>query len=113
MTKTIPPAMLIALAGCGSRSAEPQAPPMKVASIACSADSKPFARGCTVERTRQGDGWLLVIRHPDGHFRRFTVSADGVTINSADGSQALAVARDGGGVELIVGGDRYRLPVAR
>ena len=57
---------------------------------------------CLVERA----GDLLVIRHPDGGFRRLN-AAD---LSAADGSNAAQVVEDDETVEIRIAGDRYRWP---
>lgn len=57
---------------------------------------------CMVERI----GNTLVIRHPDGSFRR--LDADDLT--AADGSDAGQIVEDGETVEIRIAGDRYRWP---
>ena len=69
-----------------------------------------FTRACSVERVHAGDGLQLVVRHPDGGFRRFDVLTDGKGLATADGAQLARVALQGGGIEVTVGADRYRFP---
>ena len=42
-----------------------------------------FARACRVEQSRVEGELVLVVRHPDGGFRRFDVTANGVIIRVA------------------------------
>ena len=69
-----------------------------------------FERECTVERSRDGDKSILVVRHPDGAFRRFEVLDDGRRLETADGAHRAATLPREGGMEVTVGLDRYRLP---
>ena len=69
-----------------------------------------FAKRCSVERVHAEDGLQLVVRHPDGGFRRFDVLTDGKGLATADGAQMAQVAVQGGGIEVAVGADRYRFP---
>ena len=69
-----------------------------------------FARECAVERSRQGDGVVLIVRHPDGGFRRFDVLDDGHGLVPADGAQVAEIEWREGGLGLVVGADRYRFP---
>lgn len=69
-----------------------------------------FSRACHVERTKVEGVSTLVIRHPDGGFRRFEVMLDGTGVISADGAQRAEVSLHGTGIEVAVGADRYRLP---
>ena len=64
---------------------------------------------CTLERA---GGGLLVVRHPDGGFRRFVVTPDGRSLASADGAFGVQGVIAGGFYEIRVEGDAYRLPVA-
>ncbi|HYD24099.1 MAG TPA: hypothetical protein VEB68_04825 [Croceibacterium sp.] len=79
--------------------------------IACAlAGAGAFERVCGVERRREGEGLVLVVRHPDGGFRRFAVLDDGRGLAAADGAEPAAVAMHGEGIEVAVGADRYRFP---
>lgn len=67
-----------------------------------------FERACIVER---GEDGILTIRHPDGGFRRLTVTGDGRGVVAADGAAAAEVqviADDR--IQVAIGEDRYRLP---
>ena len=79
--------------------------------IACAvAGGKDFRKACAVERAPQGDRLFLVVRHPDGGFRRFEVLSDGRGLAAADGADAAQVILQDGGIEVAVGPDRYRFP---
>jgi hypothetical protein len=69
-----------------------------------------FERICAVERTQAEGAPVLVVRHPDGGFRRFEVSGDGTGLATADGAQPAAVTQRDDGIEIAVGTDRYRFP---
>ena len=71
-----------------------------------------FAPDCTMERQDVDGQRLLIVRHPDGGFRRFELGVPGRGIITADGMEQAAVDRGEGLVEVRVGADRYRLPVA-
>lgn len=74
-----------------------------------------FADGCTLEWLpgRAGADRPFLIHHADGGFRRFALSADGSSLDVADGSQPLTGEGPSGGVLTVqVGGDAYRLPLA-
>ena len=99
---------LLALAACndGAASELPTTP------VECAlAGAGGFAPDCTMERTESDGQGLLVIRHPDGSFRRFELGVPGRGIVTADGVQPAEVERSDGLVEIRVGPDRYRLPV--
>lgn len=80
--------------------------------IACAlGDDTAFEAQCDVERVQTGGRRELVIRHPDGGFRRFEIVSDGRGLVVADGSeQALIMPLSDGRIQLSVGSDRYRLP---
>ncbi|RVT40826.1 hypothetical protein [Sphingobium algorifonticola] len=60
---------------------------------------------------RENEGDRIVIRHPDGGFRRFVVVDDGRGIVTADGADAAKVeVLDKGRIRVIVGNDAYELP---
>ncbi len=80
--------------------------------IACAlGGATEFARNCAVERAEVEGAPILIVRHPDGGFRRFAVTDDGRGVAPADGAQDAAVALSGSLLEVTVGEDRYRFPV--
>lgn len=104
-------ACLVALAACSSPTAVPDVAEGDER-IACAlAGAKEFKPVCAVERDRSKGALTLVVRHPDGGFRRFDVLEDGRGLAVADGA-TQGVARFADGMaELAVGEDRYRFPV--
>ena len=57
------------------------------------------------------DGKLtLVVRHPDGAFRRFAVVTDGRGIIVADGAEQAKTTIEGDKLAVSVAGDRYLFP---
>jgi hypothetical protein len=69
-----------------------------------------FERSCTFER-EGADGAVLLIRKPDGGFRRLRVVADGRGVIAADGAEAARVTiLTDNRIEVQIGGDRFRLP---
>ena len=69
-----------------------------------------FERSCTFER-EGADGAVLVIRKPDGGFRRLRVVTDGRGVVAADGAEPARVtvlADDR--IEVAIGSDQFRLP---
>jgi hypothetical protein len=89
--------------GCGQQAAgDPFAADGAAAeTIECAlAGQTEFARSCSIERAPGADGLLLTIRHPDGGFRRLQVTQDGRVVSVVGGD----------GIEVAVGGERYRLP---
>lgn len=80
--------------------------------IACATDgSRQWERACTVETTQGTDGPILVLRGPDGGFRRLAITSDGRGVVAADGAEPALVTPAGKGlIEVAIGNDRYRLP---
>ena len=75
------------------------------------AGSAAFERTCTTEQIAATDGKILVIRHPDGGFRRFNILTDGRGLAPADGFDETKISLiDGGMIEVSSGDDKYRLP---
>ena len=70
-----------------------------------------FAPDCTMERAEREGQKLLIIRHPDGGFRRFRLGVPGEGLIEADGMEPAEVLPGDNGVEVRVGADRYRLPI--
>ena len=79
--------------------------------IACARNDAAFASTCTIEQAQGRDGLILTIRHPDGAFRRLLVTQDGRGVIAADGAEVAKVTITGAdGIEVALGGNRYRLP---
>jgi hypothetical protein len=73
-----------------------------------------FDRNCTTERVSGPEGQLLVVRHPDGGYRRFKILTDGRGLSPADGFDPdfkLNVMGNGM-IEVRSFDDIYRLPAA-
>lgn len=108
----------LALAACGRGQpssaqveAKQQAETAGNPRIACARGAAAFASTCTVEQTQGKEGLVLTIRHPDGAFRRLLVTQDGRGVIAADGAEVAKVTITGAdGIEVALGGDRYRLP---
>lgn len=103
---------LALLYGC---SGEPAADPLATGDdsrVACAlAGETEFTDKCDVERVQNGDRRELVMRHPDGGFRRFEIVTDGRGLVSADGAEeAVVTPLADGRIQLSVGDDRYRIP---
>ncbi len=70
-----------------------------------------FTRGCETERLSGEDGVTLIIRHPDGGFRRFRVLTDGRGLEAADGSVPARIEIvENDKIRVSIGPDRYILP---
>jgi hypothetical protein len=79
--------------------------------IECALDEgADFTRACETELITGPDGDILVIRHPDGGFRRFRF-VPGRGVEPAEGFDPTTVTTIGTSmIEVNSGGDRYRLP---
>ena len=69
-----------------------------------------FGHDCTMERVEQEGESYVIVRHPDGAFRRFRIGVPGEGLITADGADEAEVTDMGGYVEVRVGSDRYHLP---
>lgn len=106
MTRPLALAAVLLVAACTPGEAEQAAQAGEPISCALAGASQ-FAAQCRVER----NGATIVVRHPDGGFRRLEVSADGQNLLAADGAQQSQSARKGDHFEVILGDDRYVIPV--
>lgn len=79
--------------------------------ILCARHGATLTRDCTIEQTQGQDGLVLTVSHPDGAFHRLLVTTDGRGVVAADGAEVAKVTVVGAdGIEVALGGDRYRLP---
>lgn len=103
---------LALLAGCSGGAASDPAAEGDDSRVACALGSDTeFAEKCDVERVQNGEKRELVLRHPDGGFRRFEIVTDGRGLIAADGAeQAVVTPLADGRIQLSVGDDRYRIP---
>lgn len=111
-------ALMLLLASCGGgesngpaplASNDPDAPPPK--SLCALGGSDSFERVCDLERENVDGVLTLLLRHPDGGFRRLRVTSDGRGVIAADGSETATVTTIGTNlIEVGIEGDRYRLP---
>jgi len=82
--------------------------------IACAlGGSQEFASSCEVERLKDAEGLHLVVRHPDGGFRRFDVLDDGRGLAVSDGALQSETEFVDGLAQVSVGKDRYRIPATQ
>jgi hypothetical protein len=108
-TRISSPALLLLLAACGAGGQADQAAGEP---IACAlGGAVEFTEDCTLERTTVEGVQVLVVRHPDGGFRRLEVSKDGQNLLAADGAEVTQSARKGDRWEVILGAGRYVIPV--
>jgi hypothetical protein len=80
--------------------------------IACALGGETeFTAQCDAERVQSGERRELILRHPDGGFRRFEIVSDGRGLVAADGAEeAVVTPLSDGRIQLSVGDDRYQLP---
>lgn len=69
-----------------------------------------FGPYCRAERVSVAGEEQLVLRHPDGGFRRLAVLPDGDGVQAVDGADAAVQQLDGGILEVTIAADRYRIP---
>jgi hypothetical protein len=99
-------ALLLTLAACSGKGSQAEAE-----RIACAlADAKTFTSACEVERSSLNGKSSVIIRHPDGSFRRFEVLSDGRSLATADGADPVEITANGNDTEITVGDDHYLLP---
>jgi hypothetical protein len=101
-----------ALASCGDSNGGSSGDVAAANRIECAlAGGKNFERSCSTETVSGDTGKMLVIRHPDGGFRRFNILTDGRGLTPADGFDETSINLIGGGmIEVSSGDDKYRLP---
>lgn len=100
------------LAACSSPS-EPPPEAKGDENIACAiGGSAELRQVCSAEWLVKDGRQSLIVRHPDGAFRRFDLRPDGSGLAAADGAEpAQSVLRDGK-FDVTVGADRYLVPLA-
>ena len=103
---------ILALAACGPRSGREAMAGADDNRIECRlANSPQFDRFCTIEFGESEQGRTLVVRRPDGGFRRLIVTRDGRGVAAADGAETAQVTLiDDERIEVAIGGDTFRHP---
>ncbi|QDK33073.1 hypothetical protein [Sphingomonas sp. IC081] len=114
MVRSLPAvALVLALAACSSKHEAPDVAEGEdhiPCAVSGSGELKPI---CAVERHQGANGLTLLVRHPDGGFRRFAVVSDGRGLEVADGAQVAITRLEGGKLDVSVGADRYLFPATR
>jgi hypothetical protein len=105
---------VLLVAACSNRAAEAPKVAEGPEHVACAlGPGTGFSLSCAIERSRDADGtYRMLVRHPDGGFRRLEVGKDNAIVTS-DGAEPAAVRLDGETAEVAVGEDRYRIPLER
>jgi hypothetical protein len=103
-----------ALSACGSGdSADPVAAPEDEGAIDCRVrGDDSFERSCTLEAHESEVGRTLVLRYPDGGFRRLLVADDGAIVAADGAERALTTEREDGRIQVSLGGDDFLLPAS-
>ncbi len=73
-------------------------------------DGSTFGSDCRVERVTKDGAENIIVRHPDGGFRRFVLREDGGGLSEIDGADTVTQQLANGVLEVSVGDDRYRFP---
>lgn len=104
-------AVALLLTACGQAAEEAQ-PAVSAETIWCGlGGATELAQDCTLERGTEEGRPAFVVRHPDGKFRRLVASADSQSLLAADGADQSQSALKGDRWEVILGDDRYVVPV--
>ena len=102
---------LAALVGC-SNPAPGEGGVVKTETVWCGlGGATELKQHCTLERSIEEGRAAFVVRHPDGKFRRLVASPDGQNLLAADGADQSQSALKGDRLEVILGDDRYVVPV--
>lgn len=101
--------VLAGLSACGG-AAQPLANADAEEVVCAIGPDSEFRADCRAERVTVAGEQQIVVRHPDGSFRRFTLLPDGAGVEAADGADVATQALAGGTLEVTVAGDRYRFP---
>ena len=107
------PALLLALALAACSPEREPAGAMAGEPVACAHGAGgDWVTTCRIERTVEQDRDLVIVRRTDGAFRRFVVIDGGRSVVAADGAARVSQRRLGSLLEVSLGDDRYRLPLA-
>lgn len=105
------------LAGCSVKGEQEQAASAEGSAaaapetVSCALKgSDAFKERCTIERSASDGRNFIVLRHPDGGFRRLEELEAGKRYKSVDGADEVAVDANGADIELTVGEDHYLFP---
>ncbi len=74
------------------------------------AGAKEFKSDCTLERGTEGGKPMVIVRHPDGGFRRLLELDGGKRFAAADGADAVSIEPNQRELEVTVGDDHYLFP---
>lgn len=100
---------VLALAACGG-AVQPQAAEGAQRIECAVGQGATYAPDCLVERDVRDGERLVIVRRPDGGFRRFVELSDGRGLAVADGADEARARLEGGILEISVAEERYRFP---
>lgn len=100
---------LLVLAACGG-AVQPQASESADRIECAVGPGTGFAPDCLVEREERDGEIVVVVRRPDGGFRRFVQLTDGRGVAAADGADEVTSSYGDGVLEVSVAQERYRFP---
>ena len=101
---------LAMLAGCSSNNGAPAVAEGGEIIECALAGAGEFSATCAVDRALNEGKLTLIVRHPDGGFRRFEVVSDGRGLVVADGAEQARTAVEGEKLAVRVAEDRYLFP---
>ncbi len=93
--------------------ADSEAPASSAAPVAVSCALKgaqEYRDRCTIERLASDGRSYIVLRHPDGGFRRLEELEAGKRYKALDGADEVVVDANGADMELTIGEDHYLFP---
>ena len=108
-TRTSSLGAVLVLAAC-SGAVQPQAAEGAQRIECAIGEGAEFARDCLVERQGREGETLLIVRHPDGGYRRFVQLSDGRGLAAADGADEASATLGDGILEVTVAEEKYRFP---
>lgn len=72
--------------------------------------AKRFEQDCAIERLERDGKHIVVLRHPDGGFRRLIELDQGKRFTAADGAEIAEIMPNGADIEVTVEDDHYLFP---
>ena len=108
-TRTSSLAGVLALAACGG-AVQPQAAEGAQPIECAIGRGAPLASDCLVERAVRDGEVLLIVRRPDGGYRRFVQLGEGRGVAAADGADEASASFADGVLDVRIADERYRFP---
>ena len=108
---SLAPALL--LAALGACDGAPDGDRESSVPVACALQGAgEFASRCSLVRMGEGEDRAIVMRHPDGGFRKLAPADTPAGLVERDGAQRAMSWREGNAIVLQIGDDRYRWEAA-